>query len=160
MKNKQLLALALIGYAAYNLMKPRQIYVPVAQPQGNPNTNYLAWVQYAQSALSAASGLYTTISDLWKPGGPFYQTPVPEWQADSPFWNDVNSNVAGIGRTYSFGESKNVPAFWCNDGKVLSYPYAPGMCSYHGGVNYDRANAQAAQRAYHKRMQRLRNTSR
>lgn len=61
-----------------------------------------------------------------------------------------------VGKIYKFGEKPaSIPAFWCRDNKHLSYPYKSGMCSWHGGVDYSRTNAQAAQRAYHKRMLRL-----
>lgn len=61
---------------------------------------------------------------------------------------------AGIGKIYKPGESGG-RGYWCNDEKVLTYPYKPGACSWHGGIDYTRSNATAAQRVYTKRKQRL-----
>jgi len=132
MTDKKALGLALLGIAVYSLTRPRPpVYVQVPRPAGNLNTNYLAWVQYAEAVLSAAQGLYTTISDLWKPGGPFYQTPVPDWRADLPFWKDVNSGMAGVGKltdTRQIRPSSRVDKYWF--GKSSIKPQAWGVASY------------------------------
>ena len=87
--------LGVIAYALF-LKKERTIYVPQRPPENNTDTqaNYMAWVTYATVIASQATRLLGSIDKayelLWGPGGPFYNTPVPEYDAGSQFWQDVD----------------------------------------------------------------------
>lgn len=35
---------------------------------------------------------------MWQPGGIFYKTPVPEYDAGSIFWDDASAYMAGVGK--------------------------------------------------------------
>lgn len=103
MKKEKLFGIALLVFAAVKLTeRPRYIIAP-AQPPGNLQNNYAAWLAFAQNVYKQAVALYGSIQNavnvLWGPGGPFYKTPVPEYDAGTLFWNEVEgSGVAGIGR--------------------------------------------------------------
>lgn len=160
MSTKKIIGLGLLVFAVIKLTEQPAYITPPPKPGGNLQNNYAAWLAYAKSVTDQAVKLYGSVQNainvLWGPGGPFNNTPVPQYDAGTLFWGDVEGGgVAGMGKIYKFGSSIPVPAFWCNDHENLSYPYSPGMCSYHGGVDYRRVNSQAAQRAYHKRQQRL-----
>lgn len=77
MKNKQLIALALLGGAAalylMNQQPPRYTgqYANIPPPPPRNSPNYQQWVQTILQTFGQ-------VADLWKPGGPFYQQPVPQ----------------------------------------------------------------------------------
>ena len=94
MKATQIIAIGIIVYAVLNMQR-RTVITPPPRPAGNLQNNYLAWLQYANLVAQQAAALYgsvqAAIEKLWGPGGPFYQTPVPEYDAGSIFWEDVTN---------------------------------------------------------------------
>lgn len=105
MKTTQLVGLGLLAYGFIKLTEqPRVIVVP-PRPAGSLNSNYQSWISYAQNVYTQAQTVYGSIQNvinvLWGPGGPFYHTPIPTYDAGSQFWQDV-SGIAGIGKTYDF----------------------------------------------------------
>lgn len=131
MKTKELIGVGLLVFAVVKLTQPRQIVVP-PQPQGNVQNNYLAWVQFAKIIVDQALVLYGTIKALWDPGGPFYNTPIPPYDPNTAFWEDVSSGkLAGIGRIGAIYPA--IPAvFECNDGTYTTSG-SPRGCVRHGG---------------------------
>lgn len=120
MKTEKLLGVGLLVFAALKLTEQPRYIVRPAQPAGNLQTNYLAWVQYAKAVTDQALKLYGSIQNainvLWGPGGPFEKTPVPQYDAGSLFWQDVGPvKVAGIGKFYDSTKirpSGRVDRYW------------------------------------------------
>lgn len=58
---------------------PPQQYVPQYSyvPPQPPRSNAQAWSQWVQAIV----GTYGTVAQLWQPGGPFYNQPVTQQQA-------------------------------------------------------------------------------
>lgn len=129
MKAKEILGIGLIVFAAVKMFsRPRTIIIPV-QPTGTLQNSYLQWVQFAKIIVEQAINLYGTIKTLWEPGGPFYNTPVPQYDAGSQFWQDVGyGNIAGIRAIYY-----KIPALYeCSDGTYTTSD-SPRGCFRHGG---------------------------
>lgn len=99
MKTEKLIGLGLLAYAVVKMNEKPAAIVPPVKPAGNLQSNYLAWLQYAKNVTDQAVDLYgsvqNAISVLWGPGGPFDKTPVPVYDAGSPFWGNVNTQIAG-----------------------------------------------------------------
>jgi len=95
MKTKQLLGAALIGFAVWKLTQPPRRIVPPTRPPGNYQSNYQAWLQWAQQVIAQAKQLYGSGQDIYKalfgPGGVFYKEPVPQYDAGSQFWLDAGA---------------------------------------------------------------------
>lgn len=98
MKNKEL-GLIVLGFAAIMLLQKKQhnAYPNYPQiPPQPPRNNAAAWQQWAQTIMQ----IYGTTSELFKPGGPFYQVPKSALQqaVDAPVstYNDpYNYNPYG-----------------------------------------------------------------
>jgi hypothetical protein len=78
MKNNQLMAVLILGgVAAYYFLnqKQTQSYAPkysnLPPPPAPTSPNYQVWVDSILKTFGA-------VSDLWKPGGPFYKQNVPK----------------------------------------------------------------------------------
>lgn len=104
MKKEKLFGVALLVFAVVKLTERPRI-VPPATPAGNLQNNYAAWIAYAQNVYKQAVALYGSIQNaitvLWGPGGPFEKTPIPEYDAGTLFWGEVEGGgVAGIGRVF------------------------------------------------------------
>jgi hypothetical protein len=107
MKKEKLFGVALLVFAVVKLTERPRYIVPPATPSGNLQNNYAAWLAYAQNVYKQAVALYGSIQNainvLWGPGGPFEKTPIPEYDAGTLFWGDVEGGgVAGVGlKTHS-----------------------------------------------------------
>lgn len=95
MKPIQILALAAIGYAVYSYSQTPAPTAPVVPPppvnppgsQQPSNPNYMKWLKWASVAIA----IFGIAKKQWEPGGIFYNTPVPEYDAGSQFWQDVSN---------------------------------------------------------------------
>lgn len=134
MKNEKILGAALIGFALWQLSQPPKRIVPPPRPPGNNlNANYQAWLAYAQIVAAQAQKLFGSVEKvidlLWGPGGPFYNTPIPEYDAGSQFWDDVEG-LAGLGKIYDSYKIKphgRVDDYW--DLKYRIDPSSVGVTS-------------------------------
>lgn len=114
MDKNQILAVALIAGGLYYFtskkntsLAPQYAGLPAAPPKNSPN--YQLWVKYVVD-------LYGKVADLWKPGGPFYKEQIPQYDAGSQFWQDVD-NIAGVGKAFDEGApqirpNSRVDRFW------------------------------------------------
>ena len=135
MKKEKLFGVALLVFAVVKLTERPRYIVPPATPSGNLQNNYAAWLAYAQNVYKQAVALYGSIQNainvLWGPGGPFEKTPVPEYDAGTLFWGEVEGGgVAGIGRVFKTIPPGKTP---CLDGSFSDNIQKSGICSYHGG---------------------------
>lgn len=120
MKTEKLLGVGLLVFAALKLTEQPRYIVRPAPPAGNLQNNYAAWLQYARLITDQAVKLYGSVQNavniLWGPGGPFEKTPVPQYDAGSLFWQDVDSGkIAGIGKFYdstNIRPSGRVDRYW------------------------------------------------
>ncbi len=91
MKQKQLIGMILLGGLAAYLLTRQQApqyrgpyqNIPPPPPQSSPN--FQVWVNTILQTFGQ-------VADLWKPGGPFYQQPVP---APTGATNPLNYTAPG-----------------------------------------------------------------
>ena len=101
LSNKQLLGLALLGGAAawyFMNQQPRYVgpysNIPPPPPQNSPN--FQVWVNTILSTFGQ-------VTDLWKPGGPFYKQPVPMLPTGGG--SPLPNNPAAPGGIYGLGST-------------------------------------------------------
>ena len=82
--NNNLVILALAGAGIYLLSRPKQQAPPYPPPYQQypqvppaPQQNTPQWQSWANAIIS----VYGAVSQLWAPGGPFYQQPITQEQA-------------------------------------------------------------------------------
>ena len=135
MKKEKLFGVALLVFAVVKLTERPRYIVPPATPSGNLQNNYAAWLAYAQNVYKQAVALYGSIQNainvLWGPGGPFEKTPIPEYDAGTLFWGEVEGGgVARIGHIFKTIPPGKTPYM---DGSFSDNIQKSGICSYHGG---------------------------
>ena len=116
----KIIGAALVGFVVWQVAKPKT-GTPANQPpppRPHPSSDRDKWVKWASVIIA----IFGQAKKLWEPGGPFYNTPVPEPNAEGggPFWDDV-ANVAGIGKVHDEVEIRprsRVDEFWKDKLKV------------------------------------------
>lgn len=81
-QTRNIILAGLIGFAAWQLLKPKKAppttqnfqQMPPAPPPGTP-----AWQMWAQGIVN----VFGSVAQLWQPGGPFYNQPISQEQAQA-----------------------------------------------------------------------------
>ena len=119
---KKIIGVGLLVFAVLEMTRSQSNYTQpyTPKPSGTLQNNYAAWLAYTKSITDSAVKLYGSIQNainaLWGPGGPFDKTPIPQYDAGSLFWQDVDAGkVAGIGKYYDSPKirpSGRIDTYW------------------------------------------------